>query len=126
MKLWGGIVAVLLFLALRWYLNDTYGKVVGAATSNRAECLSMLGSTTNEKDGGTYIVGSVRNNCDHPILSVTVTFKMQQGYGPNSQWREGNAYAYVSDVKAGETRKFKSAIPVGKNSIIRFDKIIAY
>src|SRR5579871_1936151 len=106
MKLLGGVVALMALLLLRPMIADLFReKVIGAATANRADCLSMLGSTTNQQDGGTYIIGSIRNNCDHAVLSVTVTFKLQQGYGPNKSWHEGLAYAYARDVAAGETRK---------------------
>jgi hypothetical protein len=127
MKIFASILAVIAILALRPVLSDWFRSSLTAAVSaNPASCVSMLGNTTNEQDGATYIVGTIRNKCEHPIGSVTVIFKLERGYGPNSPWHEGFAQAYARDVAPGETRKFKSAMPVSKNSIVRFDKINAF
>jgi len=127
LKIMGGLLVIVAFFALRPVLSDMFSAGVTKAVSrNPATCMKMLGSTTNEQDGGTYIVGSVRNDCDSTVGSVTVTFKIQMGYGKDSPWHEGVGYAYVRNIKAGETQRFKSAVPVGKNAIIRFDKIVAF
>ena len=127
MKILSSILVVIAFLALRPVLSDWFrSALITKVSANPATCVSMLGNTTNEQDGATYIVGTIRNTCDHRIGSVTVIFKLEQGYGPNKPWREGFAQAYARDVAPGETRKFKSAMPVSKNSIVRFDKINAY
>jgi hypothetical protein len=74
-------------------------RLTSTVTANAADCVSMLGNTTNELDGVTYIVGTIRNTCDHPIGSVTVIFKLEQGYGSKSPWHEGFAQAYERDVQ---------------------------
>ena len=92
--------------------------------SNR--CLEMLGKTTSEEEGLTYITGSLKNNCSRKFSLVTVVFKFDRTPGPTQNLPEAIAYAYSSDVAPGETRQFKSALPISNNSTFRLDGINAY
>jgi len=49
-----------------------------------------------------------------------------KGRGPTESLPEGVAYAYSTDIKPGETREFKTAMPVSKNSVHHFGEINAY
>jgi hypothetical protein len=55
---------------------------------------------------------------------VTVLFKLDRRSGV--ELPDAVAYAYSRDVKPGETRQFKSAVPVSKNGTFRFDGMNAY
>jgi len=119
-----GLIAV---LAIGYYIRGVvWNRVVSGVTENNSDCLAVLGSTTTEVDGGNYIVGNVQNNCDRSFSNVTVTFKLDRTQGVSESFSEGGAYAYVRDVKAGESREFKSALPVAKNATFRFDGINAF
>ena len=39
---------------------------------------------------------------------------------------EGQAFAYVRDLKPGETRDFKAALPILRDASFRFDRMNAY
>jgi hypothetical protein len=88
--------------------------------------LSGLGNTTREEEGLTYIVGSIKNDCDTKFGHVTVIFKLDREPGPTESLPQAIAYAYSSDVEPGETRQFKTALPISKNSAHHFDGINAY
>jgi hypothetical protein len=105
-----------------WFVKS----VVTRATTDASTCLEMLGSTTTEDAGATYIIGNVKNGCDHRIDSVTVIFKLDRPPESAEYLPQGDAYAYVRDVKPGETRPFKSALPVSRNTTYRFDGINAF
>ena len=96
------------------------------ATGKAPACLALVGNTTREEEGLTYIVGSVKNSCDSEFSHVTVVFKLDRERGPTESLPEGIAYAYSRDVKPGETREFKTAMPVSKNSVYHFGEINAY
>jgi hypothetical protein len=140
MKIFLGILTVLALVAFRQYLGDMFTTAVtGAVSADAAECISFLGSTTNEQEGRTYIIGSIRNKCEYRIDSVTIHFKVQRGYEDSPTYSPVNGrnqtpyrsiqpaleYAYVRDLKPGETQKFKSALPVWNKALVRFDKITA-
>jgi hypothetical protein len=118
-----GILGLVAVLVVGYTLRTIYGRTVSLATTETSSCLEMVGSTTTEDEGVTYITGSFRNNCGHDIGHVTVMFKLDQApgaFGPSQ------AYAYGNDVKADETREFKSAMPVSNNAVYRFDGFNAF
>ena len=146
-----GLVAA--YFAARYVLREGMQSLVKTVTTDKAAaCLQMLGNTTREEERFTYIVGSVRNTCDQKFSSVTITFKLDRTsgsslglpnavpspYRPKGQTQtfkpsespidlpQAIAYAYVSDVKPGETRSFKSAIHIPAISTYRFDAIQAF
>jgi hypothetical protein len=53
------------------------------------------------------------------VGQVTISFKFDAPSG-------AIAYAYVRDLKQGETRRFKSAFPVMKGRTYHFDGITAF
>jgi hypothetical protein len=115
-----GLIAV---LAAGYYVRSRFTSVISAATTPTSSCLEMTGSTTTEDGGATYITGSFKNNCGHSIGHVTVLFKLDQTPGTFSV---GSVYAYSNDVKADETREFKSAMPVARDANFRFDGFNAF
>jgi len=125
MKVIACIVGLIALIALRSAVQDGFQRTIVAATSDKAStCLEMLGNTTSIENGQTYIIGDIKNSCNRDFLDVTITFKLSRSSGAN--FREGIAYAYSRDVKPGETRRFKSAIPISNDTVYRFDKIRAY
>ena len=125
MKIAAGILCLLGFV---WVIT-AFGWVssrLGNLGSKAPACLEVLGSTTSEEDGVTYIVGSLRNTCETKFSQVTVLFKLDRVPGPMEGMSEGSAYAYSRDVEPGDVRQFKSAIPVSKDSSYRPDGISAY
>jgi len=125
MKIAAGILCL---LGIVWVIT-AYGWVgsrLGSVGSKAPACLEVLGSTTSEEDGVTYIVGSLRNTCDTKFSLVTVLFKLDRVSGPMEGMSGGSIYAYSRDVVPGEVRQFKSAIPVSKDSSYRPDGINAY
>jgi len=115
-------VGVVIYGLSRWLPRY----IAARATGKGPACLVMLGNTTREEENLTYIIGSIKNNCDYRIDQVTVLFKLDRMPGPTESLPEAVAYAYVSDVKPGETREFRTALPVSKNSTYHFDGINAY
>jgi hypothetical protein len=121
------ILGLIVVLAIGYYIRGVvWNRVTSSITANNSDCLAVLGSTTTDVDGGTYIVGSVQNNCDRSFGNVTVTFKLDRTPGAFESFSGGGAYAYVRDVKAGESKAFKSALPVSKDATFRFDAINAF
>ena len=118
-----GCVALLIFLGFRTYVNRAFETTVTSATRGTTGCLVMKGSTTNEQDSRTYIVGSIQNTCERKISQATVVFKLAKRAGPMENMSEAIVYAYVRDLDHGETKKFKSAFPVPKDAIFHFDRI---
>jgi len=111
------------YAARVWFQNNIVSVVSGGRSS---DCLEMAGSTTTEEEGATFIVGSIKNNCDHGFAQVTILFNVDRAPGAFGDLPEGVAYAYSRDVKAGEIRDFKTAVPISKNSTYRFQGINAY
>ena len=96
------------------------------ATDKGSTCLEMLNNTTSEDEGATYIIGSIKNNCDSSFGQVTILFKVDRAPGPQGEMPEGMAQAYTRDLKGGEIREFKTAQPISKDSSFRFDGINAF
>ena len=120
------IFGLLFILGVRYFVRGVFQGVVHQATTNSTSCLALLGSTTSEQDGHTYIVGSVRNNCTRQFSSVTVSFKLDRPRGAMQNFSQAIAYAYTRDLKPSETRSFKSAVPLSKDVTYRFDGFNAY
>ena len=126
MKALAGIVVVVALFAIRWVWSDLIRNRLSTATGKAPSCLAMLGSTTGERDGANYIVGSIRNDCDRKFSSVTIMFNLERPSGRGMSLPDAPTQAYASDVEPGQTRQFKSKLPVGKNTVYRFDGINAY
>lgn len=127
MKVAGCIFGLLAILGLRAFLQDRYRTVAASVTAgNAASCLTMLGNTTRETGGSTYIVGSIKNDCDRKIGQATIVFKADGSVDSNLGRREAILYAYERDLEPGETRQFKTMFPIQKNAAYRFDEITAF
>jgi hypothetical protein len=115
-----GCFAALVVYGVREYIATTYvNTMTTVAKGGAANCLEVLGTTTAQEEGRTSIIGNIRNNCGRPVGQVTVSFK----FDPPSR---AIAYAYVHNLRAGETRRFKSAFPVPNNTTYRFEGINAF
>jgi hypothetical protein len=119
----GLIAVVAIIYAARVGLRTLIGS---ASQGVSPTCLELVGKTTREDEGRTYIVGSVRNDCTRKYGSVTVVFKLDRRPGPTESLPQGIAYAYIRDLVPGETRPFKSAFPVSRDTTFLFDAINAY
>ena len=156
MKYIAFILGLLIALvAVRYALREGLRSLVTSVTTDKAAtCLVMLGNTTREEEKFTYIVGSIKNNCDQKFGQVTIAFKLDRSsgstvglpeainpYGSRVQsgqtqkfkpsgstidLPEALVFAYSSDVKPGETRNFKTAMHISANSTYRFDGIKAF
>ncbi len=121
------LIGLIVVVAAIYAVRVGFRTVISSVTQGVSPtCLELVGKTTREDEGRTYIVGSVRNNCTRKYGSVTVVFKLDRQRGPMENMSEGVAYAYIRDVGPGETRAFKSAFPVSKDATFRFDTISAY
>lgn len=121
-----GILTLLCLVGLGFITRPLFRTFILSAASDKLSCLEVLGNTTTEDNGTTYIIGSVRNNCDRKFSSVTISFKLDRTPGPMETMPEASAYAYARDVTPGQTVQFKSAIPVSKNATYRFDRVTGY
>ena len=122
-----GLLALVCIFAAGYITRPLFRGFILSATSNKAaECLEMLGNTTTEENGIAYIIGSVRNNCDRPFGSVTVTFKLDRQPGPTGDLPETTISAYSRNVEPGQTKEFKAVVPISKNATYRFDSISAF
>jgi hypothetical protein len=81
---------------------------------------------TTEEEGHTYIIGTIKNNCDRTFSHVTVLFKLDHGALPGAFETDAPVYAYGSDVKSGDIRQVKSFNPISSSATYRFDSINAY
>jgi hypothetical protein len=127
MKILASVLGLIALFALRSTVSDWFSNsFIPKATTSAASCLALAGSTTSEEDGHTFIIGNIRNNCDHKVGSVTVSFKLDRPPGPQQPFSEGIAYAYARDVAPGETRRFKTAVMIPKRATYHFDKINAF
>lgn len=118
-----GCVALLIFLGFRSYVQRAFETSVTSAARGTSGCLVMKGSTTNEQDSHTYIVGSIQNTCERKISQATVVFKLAKRGGSMDDTSEAIVYAYVRDLGHGETKKFKSAFSIPKDAVFHFDRI---
>jgi hypothetical protein len=127
MKIPAAILALIAILAAGYVARGWFRSYIVSMTTDKAPaCLEVLGHTTSEEEGRTYIIGSIRNHCQRSFGHVTILFKLNRAPGASDGLPEGVAYAYGNDVKGGEVRKFKTALPVSRNAIYRFDGINAY
>jgi hypothetical protein len=122
----GLLLAVAAFLVLRYAALYGIHSVVTSASTNKAACLEMVGNTTREEQGRTYIVGSIRNTCDRKVDHVTINFKVDRPADSNLGRSGGPIYAYSDDVLPGENRQFKTMFPIGKDIIYRYDGMTAF
>ena len=118
-----GFLVLISIFAFGFITRPLFQKFILSATSDKSSCLELLGNTTTEDNGTTYIIGSVRNNCDRKFSSVTISFKLDR---ISENVPAGSAYAYARDIGPNQIAQFKSAIPVSRNAIFRFDGITAY
>jgi hypothetical protein len=127
MKLPAVILAVIAFVAAGYVARGLFRNYLAAYTGGKGPvCLEILGNTTTEDEGRTYIIGSIRNNCSRSFGNVTVLFKLDRTPGGAFELPDAVGYAYVRDVKASEVREFKSALPVSRDASYRFDGFTAY
>ena len=120
----GCVLAVVGLLGVRSVLQDGFRRTITAATKDRAaDCLTLAGSTTREYQRYSYIVGSVRNRCETRFDQVTVTFKLDRG---SSTLPNATVPAYLRNLKPGETKEFRSAHRIDKNTTFRFDGITGF
>jgi hypothetical protein len=127
MRAAGFILALFAVLALRFFVQDRYktamaSAVAGATTS----CITMGGNTTREIEGSTYIVGTIKNDCNRRFSNVTVVFKVDGELDSKMDRREAIFYAYERDLAPGETRNFKTMFQIRKDATYRFDRITGY
>jgi len=126
MKMMAMVAAVLAFLGFRLFVQHQLQATMTSATTNAAGCLSMIGNTTREENGATYIVGSFKNDCARSVGQVTIIFKVDGAMDSNFNHRDSFFQAYERDVAAGETRNFKTLFSMGKNATYRFDSFNAF
>ena len=121
-----GLIVLLCIFAAGYITRPQFRSFILSATSDKSACLEMLGNTTTEENGSTYIAGSVRNNCDRKFGSVTVSFKLDRQSGSAGAFGETIVSAYSRDVEPGQTKEFKSFAPVSKTATYRLDAISAF
>ena len=128
MKFVVAILALLVVLGVRQAITDSYAETMATvAKGGPASCLEVRGSTTLEDEGRTYVIGNVRNNCERSVGQVTVVFSLNAPSGAmDARGSTGTVYAYVRDLKVGETRRFKSMFPIPKDRTYHFEKITAF
>jgi len=125
MKAIGAVLLLVALLAIRSAVTGGFQTALTSATTNKSgQCLVLAGATTSLRDNGTYIVGSVRNQCDRGFLDVTVVFKLDPPMQGNMSHSSGfYSQAYLRDVKPNELRQFKSVMPVPADTIFHLDSI---
>ena len=121
-----GLITLVCIFAAGYITRPLFQSFITSATSDKSACLEMLGNTTTEESGSTYIIGSIRNNCDRKFGSVTISFKLDRQHGPMENFSEASVSAYSRDLEPGQTKEFKSFSPVSKNTTYRFDSISAF
>src|SRR5262245_35310645 len=95
------------YLVARYALRQGFESVVKSVTTDKAAtCLEMLGNTTRDEDRFTYIVGSIRNNCDQKIGDVTVSFKLDRSSGSSLGLPQTVTSPYGRRTQA-QTQNFK-------------------
>jgi hypothetical protein len=118
----GVIVAVGGAYLLREHI---FPAVMSRAARSDSDCVALVGYTTTEEDGHQYVTGSVRNDCGQFVNSVTVVFR-ENPPGANPDWPQASAQAYIGRLKPGETKDFKSALPMPPDATISFDRLTAF
>lgn len=120
------VIGLIVILGIGYAIRTMFQHTMASVTSGSSlDCLAVLGSTTTEDEGRTYIVGSIQNNCDRSFGNVTVLFKVSNP-GASGSFSEGTAYAYGRNIKAGEVKQFKTTLPVSKDATFRFDGVSAF
>jgi hypothetical protein len=93
-------------------LRFLYSRVTSAATQDNSSCLVLAGSTTSEENSRTYIIGTVRNDCDRRFLAVTVSFKVSQrspfANGGDDRMPDMHVTAHGTNLASGESMQFKT------------------
>jgi hypothetical protein len=105
--------AVLAIVLLGGGLRFLYSRVTSAATQDNSSCLVLAGSTTSEENNRTFILGTVRNDCDRRFLAVTVSFKVSQRSpfakaGDDDRMPDMYVTAHGTNLAAGESMQFKT------------------
>jgi hypothetical protein len=127
MKVPTGLLVLIAILGVIYAASGVFKDyIISNSTGKGPPCLELLGKSTRDDEGRTYIIGSIRKNCTRKFSSVTVVFKLDRVPGPTESLPEGIAYAYVRDIAPGETRQYKSALPVSRDATFRLDTINAY
>lgn len=122
-----GLLGLVAILVAAYAVRTGFRHFMGSVGTDKAStCVEVLNNTTTEAEGATYIIGSIRNNCDASIGHVTIVFKLERASGPMEDLPETSAQAYARDIKAGEIREFKTALPVPRDSSYRFDSVHAF
>jgi hypothetical protein len=121
-----GFVAVLAVLAGGYVFRNWIQHKLIASNTNQAACLELAGSTTTEENGQMYIVGSITSHCDTKYGYVHVGFKIERSDSGENLPQGGMVFAYGRDIQPGETWKFKTDMPIPRNSSYRLDGITAY
>src|SRR5258707_15767683 len=94
------IVVLAVILAAGYFVRSKFPGFIVSRTSSGADCLAMMGSTTTEDEGRTYIVGTVKNNCDRSFGQVTISFKLDRSPESAEILSPAPVYAYARNVKA--------------------------
>ena len=130
MKASTGLVALIILLAASYTINRTYRYVISVATAKTPNCLALLGYTTREEEGRTFIVGSIRNDCGRTYGNLQITFQLPRSNDlmarSSVELPAGVAYAYGRDLKPGEIWRFKTLFPVSKDAVFQLGEITAY
>lgn len=120
-------LAFIVVSVVGYFTRQWFGDIILAVASNKAPaCLEMLGSTTTEENGVTYIIGSVRNSCDRKFGRVTVSFKVDHQRVATGELPEFTVPAYSRNIEPGQIKEFRTSAPVSKDASYRFDSISAY
>ena len=127
MKVPTGLLVLIAILGVIYAASGLFKDyIVSNSTGRGPACLELVGKTTREDAGRTYIIGSIRNTCTRKFSNVTVVFKLDRMPVAAEMLPEGIAYAYVTDIAPGETRQYKSALPVSRDATFRLETINAY
>jgi hypothetical protein len=118
------VLTLACIFALGLVTRPLYRSFITSATPDRAfACLEILSSTTTEESGSTYILGYVRNTCDHRVGSITVSFKVDP---QSADLPETTIAAYARNLEPGDVKEFKSVVPISRTANFRFDTISAF
>ena len=126
MKLAVPIIGLIAFVGFRYGLLENYRRVAAAITGpGPSSCITLVGSTTSEEHGATYIVGSIRNHCRIAISHAAIAFRVDRTSDSNYR-SDAPVIAYAHDIPAGGTKSFKLQIWRDRNFSYRFDSITAF
>jgi hypothetical protein len=112
-------LVVIALLTVRTVLRERFrDPSTSGDSSGPSGCIVMVSSTTREEARFLFVVGTIRNNCSYRVSHITVAFKGDSSDSP--------AYAHPDDLQPGETRTFRSSMPVPRDELYHFDKISAF